>query len=235
MGNKSGAVWLCLGRPSCPAFALFMVSSTHFLQRNRYIQRSGWQVDFSAFSAVLLSIFTFYLVCTTRSVEAYGEQPFVQLPSGLYRGSGGKLPDKFAITISVDAQARMYFSHDYRRIQTEAIRQAATSHGVLLTSQQLTALTQLPYLGLDLRQLPTYLALPRYEQRKIQLPGLPNDSLLPQLAECVLLARKLSVQRFGQAPYIFLRMDGRLSAAEAGSVMRVLQQKGLNRFYLVRL
>lgn len=189
-------------------------------------RRPPGRPDLVPVASLLLCVFTVFSASTFSLSPV---EPPVQLPY-LNRGQPC-LPDKGAVAISVDAAGRFYFSNDTRAVQTATIRQLAARYGVRFTRHQLTELEQLPYLGMDVRQLPAYLVLPLPERRLQRLTGLPHSYHNDQLTACLLLARRTHIEQLSSAPYVVLRADAQTTAADVKQFMHVLQRHHLNRFY----
>ena len=135
--------------------------------------------------------------------------------------------------ISVDANRSIYFSHGSRAIQTEVVRRVAARHKVSLTKPQLLELQKQPFVGLDVRYLPAYLALAPQERHQIQLLGIPNNQLHDELADYISLARTVTLEQTGYNSYAVLELDKNLPAGDVKRIVRTLQQQGIRRPFIV--
>ncbi|MCC3158349.1 hypothetical protein LJ737_13960 [Hymenobacter sp. 15J16-1T3B] len=190
--------------------------------------------DRSALAATLLAISTAWLACADIYYSDISQPPHVHLPV-LNSGVSRCMPDKGSIVISMDAAGRSYFSADSRSIQTATIQQLANRHNVHFSAAQQRELAQLPYLGMDVRQLPAYLSLPSYARPQQALSGLPYNYSNDQLTACVITGRQSNIRLLNSAPYIVLNADSRTQMADIKRFMRTLQRQHLYRFYVRHL
>lgn len=199
----------------------------HFHRPRRII----WQTDRTALVGIAWALLAFSLLVYWPSNSSYGVEPYVR-PPFVHPGCVN-LPEKEVIIISAGADGRLYFAHSNRAIQTEVIRRVAAQHGIQLTAGQLTELYKLPFLGLDVHYLPSYLALPPYQRRQIHLLGISNDSLASELAEYLTVGRAVNIEKANSMPYLALRADSALDAQTVKHIIRTFQRQGIHRFYLL--
>lgn len=136
------------------------------------------------------------------------------------------------LTISCDAQRRLYVQFD-DSMQAAMIERVAARHGLCLTSRQLSAAADMPYVGLPMRQLPAYLNLTALQRRQVPLSGISATAANNELREYIQVAQELTQQEYRRRGRIALRLYGQLSGADVQSLIRLLQAQSINRYSLI--
>ena len=196
------------------------------------IRRPLWRVDTAAVASVLLAALT-CLLGVYAPFNGDESAPAIDLPFTRNQSSGCTLLDGPGIVISAGADRRIYFKHDNRSVQTETVRRVAARHGIRLDARQLAELRQLAYIGLEVQQLPQYLALPPQERQHSKLLGIPNDSSSDELAEYVAVSRAVTLNGAHYSPAIVLELDKNLSIGTVKRIMHTLRQQGIRQCYYV--
>ncbi|TGD82800.1 hypothetical protein [Hymenobacter wooponensis] len=175
------------------------------------------------FFCVLLLVLCYMLAGRLNSPFA---DPYVRLPtissSFCYRGL------EHPITISLDANNHIFLQAD-EEIQSSLIRQVAEQHGIYFTTTQLSELDKTPYLGHRIEELPQWLSTTERERRSV-VPGLSN---VEDLGEYIAAGLQITRQQFGRSAYLALRADKSIAAPQIQSMIRLFQQHGFNRIYLI--
>lgn len=197
----------------------------------RYRYRSIRRLDTAAVTSVLLAALSCLL--GVYAPFNYEPTPAINLPFTHNQSSGCFLPDGPGIVISADNVKRVYFSHPNRAIQTETIRRVAARHGVGLNARQLAELRHIPFIGLEVQQLPQYLALSAQERQQLALPGIPTDDENNQLAEYIVVSRAVTLERADYNPYVVLEIDKNLAAVTVKRIMQTLRQQGIRSCHYV--
>ncbi|WP_310395152.1 hypothetical protein [Hymenobacter sp.] len=102
----------------------------------------------------------------------------------------------------------------------------AALYGVTFTPLQLEALATLPFLAAEVRQLPDFLTLPRYQRDKLLELGENNTLSKEQLAECINVAQD-AAQDANQNFLFFLKIDSEVGALQAMRLVELLQKQGV--------
>lgn len=140
-------------------------------------------------------------------------------------------PEVIYSVISIDRNDNLSFGlGSQNEIQTAAIKNVAAHHGITFTPYQLAELKSLPFLAVDVKQLPQLLSLPY--NRRIQASTFATFGRLTegQLEECIIASRDVARRRFQRPIVISLRVD---AEAKTGKMMRIidaLQSNHISRF-----
>ncbi|WP_243650974.1 ExbD/TolR family protein [Hymenobacter gummosus] len=170
---------------------------------------------------------TFFMLTATPTEDT---AVVVDTPSSV---SDKQLPDKGVLQISIDKEGRVFFSSDSQPVKIAALEKVGAKYGQSFSAKEKKQFALLPDFGLPAQQLKSYLNLPAEQRKAVKQPGIPVDSLNNQLAEWVMAARAENIRTFNSAPYIAIKGDGTADVPTVKNVIKILQEKNLNRFYLV--
>jgi hypothetical protein len=141
-----------------------------------------------------------------------------------------KGPTDFAV-ISLNEQGQFAFSvlGVSPQIQAAVINAVAYQHGIILNTEQLIELESLPFLSVDINELPRLLSLP-YNRRShlVELARFKPVSE-DQLVACAVTTRRFNRELYKRPITISLRID---TEANSGKVLRAidrLQSQGFER------
>lgn len=144
-----------------------------------------------------------------------------------------KLTENHQIIVSLTAKNQLAFSVTSPEVQTAVIQAVALKHHVKLNAEELTGLATLPFLRIDVKCLPTYLALPL--GRRNSLSSINNLTPLSekQLVECI-----KTTLLFAETPahgpiYIALRIDADVKMSDVNHLTALLREQAKNHFDLV--
>ena len=172
---------------------------------------------------------TFFMLTTKFAPE---ETVVVDTPSSV---SELKLPESNVITLTIDNKKRVFFGVDDTKTKIQALQQVAAKYGVNFTAAQAKEFGNLPNFGLPINQLGSYLSVEKEERKQLnaQQPGVPIDSLNNQLIDWVLEARKANQAIFKKPTYIAIKGDGNADVPTVQAVIKILQERDINRFNLI--
>lgn len=170
---------------------------------------------------------TFFMLTATPTEDT---AVVIDTPSST---SDRKLPDKGVLTLAIDKDKRVFLSTESQQVKMKALEQVGAKYGVSFSERQKKQFALLPDFGLPVQQLGAYLDLQSADRKQVKQSGIPTDSLNNQLAEWVLATRSANINVLGQAPYIAIKGDGTADVPTVKNVIKILQEKNLNRFYLI--
>ena len=172
---------------------------------------------------------TFFMLTTKFAPE---ETVVVDTPSST---SELKLPESNVITLTVDSKKRVFFGVDDTKTKIQILQKVGAKYGVNFTAAQAKEFGNLPNFGLPINQLGSYLNVEKEERKQLnaQQPGVPLDSLNNQLIDWVLEARKANQALFKKPTYIAIKGDGNADVPTVQAVIKVLQERDINRFNLI--
>jgi biopolymer transport protein ExbD len=170
---------------------------------------------------------TFFMLTATPTEET---AVVVDTPSSV---SDRRLPDKGVLTLTIDKDKRVFFSTESQQVKIKALEQVGAKYGVSFDDRQKKQFALLPDFGVPAQQLPSFLNMRGDQRKQVRQPGIPTDSLNNQLIEWVMAARSANINVFGTAPYIAIKGDGTADVPTVKNVIKILQEKNMNRFYLI--
>ncbi|GAB3828293.1 biopolymer transporter ExbD [Hymenobacter jeollabukensis] len=170
---------------------------------------------------------TFFMLTATPTEDT---AVVVDTPSSISEKS---LPDKGVLTITIDKDKRVFFSSDSQPVKLKALETVGAKYGQSFSDKEKKQFSLLPDFGLEAQQIKGFVNLPAEQRKAFKQPGIPTDSLNNQLAEWVMAARSANISVLNTAPYIAIKGDGLADVPTVKKVIKILQEKNLNRFYLV--
>ena len=172
---------------------------------------------------------TFFMLTTKFAPE---ESVVVDTPSSV---SELKLPENNVITLTVDKNKRVFFGVDAKQTKIQALQRMGAKYGVNFTAAQAKEFGDLPNFGLPVGQLASYLDMAKEDRKQVndKQSGVPLDSLNNQLVDWVLEARRANQAIFHKPTYIAIKGDGNADVPTVQKVIKVLQEKDINRFNLI--
>jgi biopolymer transport protein ExbD len=160
------------------------------------------------------------------------ETVVVDTPSSI---SEIRLPESNIITLTIDSKKRVFFGVDETKTKIQALQKVAAKYGVNFTAAQAKEFGNLPNFGLPISQLGSYLNVEKEERKQLnaQQPGIPIDSLNNQLIDWVMEARRANQALFKKPTYIAIKGDGNADVPTVQQVIKLLQERDINRFNLI--
>ena len=191
--------------------------------------RTSPSLDMTPMVDLAFLLVTFFMLTTKFAPE---ETVVVDTPSSI---SELKLPESNVITLTVDNKKRVFFGVDDTKTKIQALQKVAAKYGVNFTAAQAKEFGNLPNFGLPINQLGSYLNVEKEERKQLnpQQPGIPIDSLNNQLIDWVLEARKANQALFKKPTYIAIKGDGNADVPTVQAVIKLLQERDINRFNLI--
>jgi biopolymer transport protein ExbD len=157
-------------------------------------------------------------------------EPRVQPPTS---SGSACLPFRTHCIVTISQSGQLYFSTDNAALQAAVVTQVAGAHGIQLSARQRQQLQQLPYVGLDIRQMPALLALPTWQERTALLKaGIPQPDQSEQLTEYIETTNRLTSAPDAVPALWIIRADRRVSYCQFRQVARLLQQRNTDRIFL---
>jgi len=191
--------------------------------------RTSPSLDMTPMVDLAFLLVTFFMLTTKFAPE---ESVVVDTPSSI---SELKLPENNVITLTVDKNKRVFFGVDAKQTKIQALQRVGAKYGVNFTAAQAKEFGDLPNFGLPISQLGSYLNMAKEDRKQVNAkqPGIPLDSLNNQLVDWVLEARRANQAIFKKPTYIAIKGDGDADVPTVQQVIKVLQEKDINRFNLI--
>ncbi len=191
--------------------------------------RTSPSLDMTPMVDLAFLLVTFFMLTTKFAPE---ESVVVDTPSSI---SELKLPENNVITLTVDKNKRVFFGVDAKQTKIQALQRVGAKYGVNFTAAQAKEFGDLPNFGLPINQLGSYLNMDKEARKQVNKdqPGVPLDSLNNQLVDWVLEARRANQSIFKKPTYIAIKGDGDADVPTVQQVIKVLQERDINRFNLI--
>ena len=191
--------------------------------------RTSPSLDMTPMVDLAFLLVTFFMLTTKFAPE---ESVVVDTPSSV---SELKLPENNVITLTVDKNKRVFFGVDAKQTKIQALQKVGAKYGVNFTAAQAKEFGDLPNFGLPVSQLGSYLNMSKEDRKQVNAkqPGIPIDSLNNQLIDWVLEARRANLAVFKKPTYIAIKGDGDADVPTVQQVIKLLQEKDINRFNLI--
>ena len=191
--------------------------------------RTSPSLDMTPMVDLAFLLVTFFMLTTKFAPE---ESVVVDTPSSI---SEIKLPENNVITLTIDKNKRVFFGVDAKQTKIQALQKVGAKYGVNFTAAQAKEFGDLPNFGLPISQLASYLNMAKEDRKQVndKQPGVPLDSLNNQLIDWVIAARSANQSIFKKPTYIAIKGDGDADVSTVQNVIKVLQEKDINRFNLI--
>jgi len=186
------------------------------------VPRKSTMVDMTAMTDVAFLLLTFFMLATKFKPD---EPVTVNPPSSI---SEILVPDVDMMTITIDKNNHVFFGMEGQQYRAEMIKKIGVAHNVKFTDSQIKEFSLLSTFGIPIAQLPQFLDMKSEERAKIQQPGIPSDSLNNELGDWIWNAR-LSNNKVN----IAIKGDQETQYPIVKRIMTTIQEKKLNRFYLI--
>ena len=191
--------------------------------------RTSPSLDMTPMVDLAFLLVTFFMLTTKFAPE---ETVVVDTPSST---SEIKLPESNVITLTVDKNKRVFFGVDDAKTKLATLQKVGAKYGVNFTPAQAKAFGGMTNFGVPIGQLGSLLNMDNEGRKAVAKsePGIPMDSLNNQLIDWVLEARKANLALFHKPTYIAIKGDGQADVPTVQQIIKVLQEKDINRFNLI--
>ncbi|WP_375418527.1 ExbD/TolR family protein [uncultured Hymenobacter sp.] len=191
--------------------------------------RTSPSLDMTPMVDLAFLLVTFFMLTTKFAPE---ESVVVDTPSSI---SELKLPENNVITLTVDKDKRVFFGVDAKQTKIQALQKVGAKYGVTFTAEQTKEFGNLPNFGVPINQLGSYLNMSKEERAQVNktAKGVPFDSLNNQVIDWVLESRRANQAIFKKPTYIAVKGDGNADVPTVQQVIKILQEKDINRFNLI--
>lgn len=191
--------------------------------------RTSPSLDMTPMVDLAFLLVTFFMLTTKFAPE---ESVVVDTPSSV---SELKLPENNVITLTVDKDKRVFFGVDAKQTKIAALQKVGAKYGVNFTPAQAKEFGDLPNFGVPIAQLASYLSMSKEDRKSVNKTalGVPIDSLNNQMIDWVLESRRANQAIFKKPTYIAIKGDGAADVPTVQKVIKILQEKDINRFNLI--
>ncbi len=189
------------------------------------------QFDLTPLDGIFLAISCLLLLIYFPSERRRGLTLLEETP--YYCPACFSVPSVASLAVGLAADGRTSFAAFNTELQTATLKSVSRQYGVGFSSAEANQLEELPFLAVKMEQLPSLLTSSDSGVTALNLAG--NYPVLTdeQLVSCVVTAKKLAPVCTRQTAYIFLLIDARTNASKVMRLLHLLQNQGINHFYLL--
>ena len=191
--------------------------------------RTSPSLDMTPMVDLAFLLVTFFMLTTKFAPE---ESVIVDTPSSI---SDIKLPESNVITLTIDKNKRVFFGVDAKQTKMLALQKVGAKYGVKFTAEQAKEFGNMPNFGVPINQLGSYLDMEKEDRAQINktAPGVPIDSLNNQMIDWVIESRLANQAIFKKPTHIAIKGDGQADVPTVQQVIKILQERDINRFALI--
>lgn len=191
--------------------------------------RTSPSLDMTPMVDLAFLLVTFFMLTTKFAPE---ETVVVDTPSST---SEIKLPESNVITLTIDKNKRVFFGLDDDKAKVATLQKVGAKYGVTFNASQAKAFGNLTNFGVPIGQLGSLLSMDADQRKAVAKTeiGIPMDSTNNQLIDWVMEARKANLALYKKQTFIAIKGDGDADIQTVQQVIKVLQEKDINRFNLI--
>jgi biopolymer transport protein ExbD len=189
--------------------------------------RTNPSLDMTPMVDLAFLLVTFFMLTTKFAAE---EVVVVDTPSST---SDIKLPESNIIRLLIDKDKRVFFGFESDKAKTLLLDKIATKYGVSFNEKQKKNFGNLNSFGVPVQQLGGLLSMTTEQRKRVNQTGIPIDSLNNQLIDWVMEARKANMEAIAKPTFIAIKGDNNADVATVKEVIKILQDKNINRFNLI--
>jgi biopolymer transport protein ExbD len=194
------------------------------------IPRKSTNIDMTAMCDVAFLLLTFFMLTTKFKPD---EAISVIMPKSV---SEVKIPESEVVMITIDTLGRAFFGTDSQQVRTAALEEMSKIYGTTMTDEQKRRFKLTEEFGSPMKELGGVMDLSNSERAAYKQKGIPLDSIdgkAPELAEWIYQARAASIRDKEKDLRICIKGDGSTSYPIIKKLIKVLQDRDINKFNLV--
>ncbi len=196
----------------------------HRSQRSPYLNLAPLAGVFFAISCLLLLIY--FSSERRRGLTLLEQTPY-------YCPACFSVPSVASLAVGLAADGRTSFAAFNTELQIATLKSVSQQYGVSFSATGTNQLEKLPFLAVKMEQLPSLLTSSDSGVTALNLAGNYPALTDEQLVSCVMTAKRLAPVCTQQTAYIFLLTDARTNASKVMRLLHLLQNQGINHFYLL--
>lgn len=191
------------------------------------VPRKSTNVDMTAMTDVAFLLLTFFMLATKFKPD---EPVVITTPSSI---SEIKLPETDVMLITIDKTGRVLFGIDGQQNRESMLTRMLELDKYKplkdkFTPELIKEFSLADQFGLSIAQLPQYLSLKSEARKKVELTGIPSDSLNNELGDWIWQARMAN-----NNVRVAIKGDGDAKYPVVKQVIATVQEKNVNRFNLI--
>lgn len=189
-------------------------------------KRQGIHIDMTPMSDLAWLLLTFFILTTQFKTK---ETVTIDPPSSI---SQIKIKDHGVMRISMTKDGKYYFSMDEEKYRIPLLEAIGKKYNIKFTQKEKNEFKKINDFGVPIQNLKEYLNAPENVRERINVPGIPGDSLNPQITDWVFEARKIAKDS-NDSLDLGIRGDVKTQYPKFKNLMNRLQDKNMNKFQLI--
>jgi biopolymer transport protein ExbD len=185
-------------------------------------KRSNPSLDMTPMVDLAFLLVSFFMLISKFAPE---EVVVVDTPSST---SDIKLPESDILTITVDKNGRIFYGVEGQHTKRALIDKMATKYNLTFTDQEKAKFSNMPSFGVPISRLKQLLNVPDAQQKNVNQPGVPADSLNNELGDWIMQTRYSNPQ-----VRIAIKGDNDADVPTIQKVIKTLQDRKVNKFNLI--
>jgi biopolymer transport protein ExbD len=188
------------------------------------VPRKSTAVDMTAMCDVAFLLLTFFILTTKFKPQ---EAVQIDIPPST---SQIPLPDKDIMKFDVSNDGKIYFGLDDQNTRLKLLDRLIETYGLELNAEQKDAFRTLELWGMDIKQLPGFLAMDPTARGKFQQPGLKIDTTgnEHQVEDLILFSRQENNNL-----RIAIKGDKSTKYKDFDKLIQALQNRKVNKFNII--
>lgn len=196
------------------------------------MKKKSMRVDMTAMCDVSFLLLTFFVLTSTAKLP---EPLPVDTPNSTVQT---KLPEVNLATITVGGEngaEKVFFGVLGKEDRIATLEKMGERYEIEFNDQEKQTFSYIEGVGTPIKDLKSFLNLPPDVRNKISAsqPGIPTDSTNNQLKDWVQTARVVAKEKNNKVLEVAIKADAEVHYPKVKTVMDILQEQRLNKFYLV--
>ena len=190
------------------------------------VPRKSTAIDMTAMCDVAFLLLTFFIMTAKTKTE---DPVPIDIPSSSIQQP---IPDADFATISVGA-GKAFFGVEGVDIRKQTLVQMGEIYKTTFTPEELNRFSALTSVGVPFNQLKQFIAMSADQQKKVNQPGIPRDSVSNELSNWIREARKATVALHNVQLRLAIKGDSKEEYPVIKDVIAILQKQKANKFSLI--
>ncbi|MEN0056616.1 MAG: biopolymer transporter ExbD [Mucilaginibacter sp.] len=190
------------------------------------VPRKSTAIDMTAMCDVAFLLLTFFIM--TAKVKTEDPVP-IDIPKSSIQQP---VPDADFATISVGA-GKAFFGMEGVDLRKQTLVQMGEIYKVTFTPDELTRFSAITSVGVPFNQLKQFIAMSVDQQKKVNQPGIPRDSVSNELFNWIRESRKATVALHNTQLRLAIKGDSKEEYPVIKDVIAILQKQKANKFSLI--
>ncbi|WP_183566820.1 ExbD/TolR family protein [Mucilaginibacter sp. SP1R1] len=190
------------------------------------VPRKSTAIDMTAMCDVAFLLLTFFIL--TAKVKTDDPVP-IDIPKTSIQQP---VPEADFATVSVGSQ-KAFFGLEGTDLRKQTLIQMGEIYKTTFTPDELTRFSTITSFGVPFNQIHQFIALSAEQQKKLNQPGIPRDSVSNELFNWIREARKATVALHNVQLRVAIKGDSKEEYPVIKDVIGILQKQKVNKFSLI--